>query len=399
MSIHAGVAYSNNPDAYHAGFEAAAKAIQNAGISEPHLVILFSSVAFDQEQVVKGARDGSGHAPLVGCSTAGEITNAGPHTKTVAAMAIQAEGVQFTPAKGAPVSDGAREAGAALARELKSAAPDMRAMMIFPDVLTGNGADVVRGIQDELGEHFPIMGGAAGDDFEFKQTYEYLGDEVHSGAVVGAGLSGNFVIGAGVRHGWMPIGVPMKVTRSNGATVYTIDDKPAISIYEDYFGESAGEMRREPLAKLAITYPLGLKVPELDEYLIRDPVTVGEDGSITCAAEIPEGSEVRLMIGSRERAVEAAQQAARKFMADFEAAGTKPDLVLVFNCIAREKLFGQKAHDEIHAVQEIIGPNVPMLGFYTYGEQAPIGGETRDTEKIRTRFYNETLVLFGIGHS
>jgi hypothetical protein len=40
---------------------------------------------------------------------------------------------------------------------------------------------------------------------------------------------------------------------------------------------------------------------------------------------------------------------------------------------------------------------VPLLGFYTYGEQAPIAGETRDHDKISSRFYNETIVLFGIG--
>ena len=46
---------------------------------------------------------------------------------------------------------------------------------------------------------------------------------------------------------------------------------------------------------------------------------------------------------------------------------------------------------------EIVGTHVPLLGFYTYGEQAPMGGETRDPAKIKSRFYNETVVIFGIG--
>jgi len=46
---------------------------------------------------------------------------------------------------------------------------------------------------------------------------------------------------------------------------------------------------------------------------------------------------------------------------------------------------------------KIIGEDVPLLGFYTYGEQAPIGGEIRDTEKISPRFYNETIVMFAVG--
>jgi hypothetical protein len=69
----------------------------------------------------------------------------------------------------------------------------------------------------------------------------------------------------------------------------------------------------------------------------------------------------------------------------------------MFNCIAREKLFSQKAKDEIAAVMEIIGRDVPLLGFYTYGEIVPIAGESRDSAKISTRFYNETIVLCAIG--
>ncbi|MCH8048521.1 FIST C-terminal domain-containing protein, partial [Patescibacteria group bacterium] len=274
----------------------------------------------------------------------------------------------------------------------------LKVFLMFPDVLTGNGADIVRGVLDVLGEHFVVLGGAAGDDFLFEKTYQYKDGEVVSGAVAGLGISGDFVMGAGVRHGWMPIGSPMIVTKSKGSVVYELDNKPAIRIYEDYFGEErAKDLKTEPLARLAITYPLGIKVSGLDEYLIRDPITADENGAITCAAEIPEGSEVRLMIGSKEKAIEAAQDAARKLMKDFQEKKAKPKFVLMFNCIAREKLFAQKANDEIQAVMKIIGNDVPLLGFYTYGEIAPIKGEVQDTDKIVSKFYNETVVMLAIG--
>ena len=69
----------------------------------------------------------------------------------------------------------------------------------------------------------------------------------------------------------------------------------------------------------------------------------------------------------------------------------------MFNCIAREKLFGSRAGEEIKAVMKIIGKDIPLLGFYTYGEQAPINGEILDVGKINSRFYNETVVLFAVG--
>ena len=398
MAIFAGVGLSKQQDAYRAGYEACKHAIEKSGKENPDITIVFASVSFDQKEVLKGVREASNKASLIGCTDAGEITNDGPNKNSVGVMAIASDQIQFYTGLGQGVKQGAREAGQAVAKEVKEKAQDsLKAFIMLPDVLTGNGADIVRGVLDVLGEHFPVVGGAAGDDFLFEKTYEYRDDEVASGAVAGVGLAGKFSIGAGVRHGWIPLGIPMKVTKAEGSVVYEIDGRPALSIYEDYFGDKASDLRKEPLARMAITYPLGIKLPDLDEYLIRDPITVDEKGAITCAAEIPEGSEIRLMIGSKEKAVEAAQDAAEKLMKDFEAQGSTPKFVLMFNCIAREKLFGEAANDEIQAVMKIIGKDVPLLGFYTYGEQAPVRGEVLDLEKCNTRFYNETVVMFAAG--
>ena len=398
MAIQAGVGQSARKDAYEAGIEACKQAMEKLGKNKPDLTIVFSSVSLDPEQVVRGVRKASNDAPLIGCTDAGSITNTGPVSNAVGVMAISSDKLEFYTGLGEGIKDGAREAGRAVAKEVQEKAKSpLKVFLMFPDVLTGNGADIVRGVLDVLGEHFPVLGGAAGDDFLFEKTYQYENGKVVSGAVAGVGISGDFVMGAGVRHGWMPIGTPMIVTKSKGSVVYELDHKPAVKIYEDYFGDRAEDLKKEPLARLAITYPLGIKLPEFDEYLIRDPITVDDKGAITCAAEIPEGSEIRLMIGSKEKAIEAAEDAARKLMKDFKEKGAAPKFVLMFNCIAREKLFGARANDEIQAVMKIIGNEVPLLGFYTYGEQAPIGGEVHDLKKCNPRFYNETIVMLAVG--
>jgi len=401
MAIKAGVYLSHEEDPEEAGYEAFTKALEQSGAEKADLSIVFSSIEKDQKAVIAGVRKANGNTPLVGCSDAGEITNAGPDKGGVAVMAISADNASFYTGIGEHISDGAREAGQAVARDVKQQAKDageeLRTFLMFPDVLTGNGADVVRGILDELGEHFPVLGGAAGDDFAFEKTYEYHNDTVYSGSVVGVGITGTFAMGAGVRHGWLPVGVPMTVTKSEGAVVHELDGKPAISIYEEYFGENAEDLRSEPLARTAITYPLGIKYPDQEDFFIRDPITVDENGSITCAAEIPEGVEVRLMIGSKDKAIEAATEAAEHLMGDLKKQNATPKFVLMFNCIAREKLFGESAKDEIDAVMKVIGEEVPVLGFYTYGEQAPIAGELLDTDKIYSRFYNETVAMFAVG--
>ncbi|OGI68676.1 hypothetical protein A3A05_03250 [Candidatus Nomurabacteria bacterium RIFCSPLOWO2_01_FULL_41_12] len=396
--IKAGVGSAYGEDPYAVGVNACQDAIEQLGDNNPDLLIVFSSVKYDQQKILDGVRSVAPGALLVGSSTSGEITTAGPlKDRSVAVMAIKSPGVKYFTGVGEDIGANPRLAGKIAADKVKEqAGANLKAFMMIPDVLVGNGADIVRGVLDSLGAHFPVVGGASGDDFAFKKTYQYANNKVYSGAVVGLGLTGDFKIGIGVKHGWVPVGEPMKVTKSAGAVIHEINGAPAVKIYEDYFGEEEAKiLRTEALAKLAITYPLGMKVPGSDELLIRDPITVDEKGSITCAAEIPEGSEVRLMIGSREEAVKVAKIAAENAVA--QLGGSAPKAVIIFNCIARNKLFGDKSGDEINAIQEAIGKQVPLIGFYTYGEQAPLGGEVKNIEKCNSAFHNETVVITILG--
>ncbi len=397
MSLRAEVGVSSGDNAYTVGANAAQEALTKLGF-QANLAIVFASSAYDQEKLLMGVRSITKDALLVGSSTAGEITTDGPSIKhSVAVMLMSSPDVKFYAAVGEGIANGPRDAGKRVGEEVKKlAGTDLKAFMMIPDVLAGNGADTVRGVLDALGEHFPVVGGASGDDFKFEKTFQYLNDKVYSGSVVGLGLVGNFKMGIGVKHGWIPVGSPMKVTRSTGAVLHELNGAPAINIYKDYFGaEEAEKLQKETLAKLAITYPLGMTVAGSDEMLIRDPITVDKNGSITCAAEIPEGSEIRLMIGSREEAVKVAKLAAEKAIDQLD--GSAPKAVIIFNCIARNKLFGERSGDEIDAIQEAVGKTTPLIGFYTYGEQAPLGGEVRNIEKCNPAFHNETVVICVLG--
>ncbi|MFH1583445.1 MAG: FIST N-terminal domain-containing protein [Candidatus Falkowbacteria bacterium] len=391
MSTKAGIGFSQDADSTKAGVEACKKAM--AEIRDPELIIVFSSVKYDQEKVLAGISQISGQTPLVGCSDAGEIVTEGSKEKGVAIMAIKSDKIDFVTAGGIMINGQPLEAGRKLAQEIKGKVRGkLNGLMVLSDVLTGNGADIVRGIQEELSGDVLLFGGAAGDDFAFKKTFSYLNDKVLPSALVGVGLSGDFSIGIGVRHGWEPIGLSMNITKSEGAVLKEVDNKPAIKIYEDYFGKKAEEIRKEPLAIMAITYPLGMKIKDSDEFLIRDPITVDDKGHITCAAEMPEGSEINLMIGSKDEAIAAAKKAAET--AKEQLKGKAPVAILVFNCIARHKLFGRHADNEIKAIKSVLGENVPLIGFYTYGEIAPFGISGKYCKSL---FHNETVVIIAIG--
>lgn len=395
MSLTSSVGVGYGEDSFLAGASACQDAVGRLGAGvKPSVIIVFASSKYNQEEMLRGVRSVSGDTLLVGSSTAGEISTEGPVGKSsIVVMALASSDVRFFAGVGTPVSKGPHDAGKSVADEVKRQAGDaLKTFIMLPDVLNGNGAETVRGVLESLGEHFPVVGGASGDDFQFKKTYQYLNDKVHTDSVVGLGLTGDFKIGIGVKHGWIPVGAPMKVTKSEGGVLHEVNGMPAIKIYEDYFGvEEASVLKTETLAKLAITYPLGLKVEGNDEMLIRDPLTVDQNGSITCAAEIPEGSEVRLMIGSIEEAVKVSKIAAKGALEQLE--GATPKAIIVFNCIARSKLFGQRSGEEISAIQEVLGREVPLIGFYTYGEQAPMNGEVKNINQCNSAFHNETVVI------
>jgi hypothetical protein len=387
MSFKCAVGKGKNPESAPAGQAAAEACRQALGTVAPDLLILFMSVAYNQQEVLEVVRRFYPGVPLIGCSTAGEIYAQGPDEKSVALVAIS--GIKAKLEMGSNIASDALAAGKTIGRNLAGQAG--RAVLLLSDGLAGDGAAIVRGVQEEIGSNIPLIGGAAGDDNLFKTTFEYLDGAVHSGTVVAAGLEGDFHFGIGVRHGWEPIGMPVRVTKSEGNRLLEINGLPAIRLYEEYFGEYTERLRTEPLGRLAVYYPLGQAVPDSDELLLRAPLTVEADGSIKLAAGVPEGVEVRLMIGSVERALQAARIAAMEALSQMQ--GRLPKLVLIFNCVARRRLLGPRAGEEIALIRDIMGKDVPVAGFYTYGEIAAVEG-------IKTNpscFHNETMVILALG--
>src|SRR3990167_802174 len=96
MSLKSGVGISQGDDSYTVGANACHDAINNLGESDPSLLIVFSSVKYDQQKMLDGVRSVSPKALLVGSSTAGEITTNGPAKyNSVAVMAIKSSDIKF----------------------------------------------------------------------------------------------------------------------------------------------------------------------------------------------------------------------------------------------------------------------------------------------------------------
>ena len=376
----ASIGWSAQTNPALAGESAAHNALQGLGGRPPCGAIVFGSSWFDQVKLIEGVRNVLQSIPVVGGSTAGELTPEGPKTHSCVVLALGYD-------DDVTVSWGA---GTGLERHPRTAGHDaaLQAMQQFPGrqrsgfIFFGDGllpgyADVVQGVQEVLGTSSLVAGGLMGDDWRFATTYQYADDRVLTRAVSGLLLGGLCTIGVGVEHGFAPISRPLRVTKAYRSVLYELDGKPAASVYEDYFGPAVmATVRHGGLSRELICYPLGIQ-RDGGGHLLRNVMGFGRDGSLECIGEVAEGMVVQLMIGSKEVALEAATLAAQQAVRSLQSVW----FVLVFDSVVRQRLLGQDTVTEFQRLRDVIGPSVPLLGCSTYGEQAPfsspsIGGRS-----------------------
>jgi hypothetical protein len=395
MGIQAGVGMSHHRNPKVAGQEAASKALEAAGAAKPDFVFMFATVGYDQQALLKSVREATDGAPLCGCSGEGVIAGgeADESNFCVGVMAISSDQLQFSHGMVTSLREDPAEAGRAIAKAIQSeVSADTLALFLFPDGITVNFDRLAAGLEGQLNlDHIlPLVGGTAGDNWEGKRTYQYHNDHVVSDGVAWALLSGGARIAWAVNHGCVPVGVEYKVTRSEGNVIYEIDGRPALEVLRDYLTED----ELEDWAKTIMTFSFGFKAPghmrAYDEYVIRGLVGGIDDttGSVTIPAEVPEGTSIWMTRRDYEKLADGIERAAEEIKTQL---GEEPArLVFQFDCAGRGKIFlrDQQKLQLLEALRGRIGPDVPWLGFYTFGEIAPVGE--------RNYFHNYTVVLTAI---
>lgn len=371
----AAAGWSTHPEAGSAGQAAARMALRQLGSRPAQGVLAFGSSWFEQPLLLEGIRSVFPSIPLIGGSTAGEITPEGPKQRGCVVLALASEELALGVGVGNGINENPRLAGHQAAqqavRNLK--ARTRSGLIFFGDGLLTGYTDVLRGIQDVLGTSSLVTGGLTGDDLRFTQTYQYADDHVVSQGIAGLLLGGSCAIGVGVQHGFQPISKPRRITRARANILFELDGRPASSFYEDYFGATILETVQDAgLTRRLIAYPLGIQLDSTGQFLLRNVRSFGDDGSLVCTGEVSEGSWVQLMIGNKELVIEAAATAAQDAIRPLRAVHA----VLIFDCVTRRQLLGQEAGVELARIQDVIGPAIPLVGCYTYGEQTPLGASS-----------------------
>lgn len=345
------------------------------------LVLVFGhSDLIDRPGPIEDLRAAFPTSCLVGCSTSGQILeNSIADAGAVVTIAkFQSPGVRLAVAADR-CSDGPLIAGRSLANQL--ADDDLRGVFILSEGLSINGSLLARGLRDALPDHVPATGGLAGDGERFKRTWICSNGEIFTSGVVAVGFYGDSIrFHHGCRGGWDPFGPARIITRSEGNTLYELDGKPALELYERYLGDKAAD-----LPASALLYPLAIHPPNDDRPLVRTILNINrDDGALIFAGDMPEGWTAQLMQGDFDHVIDGAGAAAG--MLPLDQLDDRPALCLAISCVGRRLILRHRAEDELEELRHSLPDRVATVGFYSYGELSPIVGSTCE-------LHNQTMTL------
>ncbi len=273
------------------------------------------------------------------------------------------------------------ECGRRLARQLKK--DQLKYIFVLGCGLNINGSLVIQGIREIVGENVLITGGLAGDSQKFQQTYTILNGDISDHSVVAVGLSGASIQTAyGSMGGWEPFGPVRRVTKSVDNVMFEIDGEPALDVYKRYLGD-----RTKDLPASGLLYPFAILKDNHDTSgLIRTILNVDEaTKSLIFAGDIPDKGLVQLMHSSNEALIDGAKKAA-EFTVEGLGGKKQEGLGILVSCVGRKLVMGEDIDDELDAVREVLG-QIPMVGFYSYGEICPQHGFQE------CKLHNQTMTI------
>ncbi len=364
-------------DATKAGKTAARDAISEVDES-PELAFTFASSYFDQSALISSITEEL-PCPVVGSSTAGEIVNGESHTESVVVMVIGGAlecGVGFGPMddEGTGGYEAITQAlsglgdGEITASVVAKNGDDWEPYNTLQTIVLGTAnipqkTPHLRSISDVTG-NVPYVGGWAGDDWKYDETWIYEDGRPRTERISTAVLQPNVRTGVGWASGLQPTEQSFRVTKADGHYIHELDGRPAEDVYRELFGDAIEH------GQFLISKPLGVHVGEDEMYVVVPGST--EDGSLKVTSQVPAGTEVRILDPSKDAVLDGTKAAIDTALTN---AGDPDDIaaVLVFNCNCRWYFLSdsESRNRETEIIKDAVGDDVPIAGLYSYGE---IGG-------------------------
>ena len=337
---------------------------------QPTLAIVFLSVKQDRGAVSKLLNDNG--IQIFGATTAGEFIDGEIEKGSIVILLLDMNPdcfkIEFLETSQETAFEDATKLGTAGKETFANPA-----FIIANSGVTLDGEPFVEGIIEGFGKspstddkEVTIFGGKAADDLALESTFVFTNGKSSDSAIVSLIIDEDKIEVKGIATcGWQAIGTTKTVTKSEGNTVYTIDDKPALDMLMNYLGvEIKQEGSKDIVTFLSFWYyPLQVERENVDPVIRTAMFANQEERSLICSGKVPQGAKIKFSLPPDFDSIDKVVEDCKGIK---ENAQQTADALIMFSCVSRYLSFGMVMKEELEQVQKIWG--APMAGFFSYGE-------------------------------
>lgn len=346
--------------AQHDSVNAAQELALKLGPEDWALVILFVSPNADVPAIIRDAADVFGLAPVVGCTTAGELAGRGYTQDQIVAIGLPAS--HFL-ARTVLVPDLDHFDAAEIIHKMVYNRNDLAGLapgwnheftFLMIDGLSTKEDALTSGLALGLGP-VPLFGGSAGDGSRFDTAFVLQGGVVHKNAAILTQIRTRCPVKVFKSDHLVPTEQRMVVTDADPARriVREINAEPAAREYARILGKDPEQLTTFTFAAHPVVVQIG------GQHHVRSIQRVDENGDLVFFSAIDEG--LVLTLAEPMDMVQHLKDELATLTQD-----SRPDAILGCDCLLRRLEAEEK--QMTGALSKVLSDN-RVVGFSTYGEQ------------------------------
>lgn len=362
MSVWEGVSTNNNA---RAAADEVTKSWPQQGFAANTVIIVFASTQQNPHEIAQYFYEKYPQCLVIGCTTSGEHLSGNHYNGSVVATAFTDPSIQWGVGLVQGLSSFSDEQAYQLGDQLfakigvkrEDVDPQKYFGLMFIDGMMAKEETVTAHLADAI-EGIPLIGGSAGDDLQFKETYVFYQGKAYRDAaiVVLAKAERPFYI---FKHQHFTSSkIKLTITKADVAArrVYEINGYPAAQAY----ARALGVKREELKGDVTFLHPVVFSCNQ--KLYVRSIQQVFDDDSMTFYCAIEEG--MVLEVGGHHDIEQSLQEEFNTLIQQYGGA----QFFLGYNCILRAlETTSLKKHDQLGESFRKVSQH--SICFDTYGEQ------------------------------
>jgi small ligand-binding sensory domain FIST len=350
------------------GRKAVKQALLQLG-STPNLAFVFVAAQHpeDAEQAMLASHSHLSSATVVGTSASG-VMSGGLASDAGVAVAVWAARIPGLRARSfhlevMPAGDGQHIVGLPARRR------DDVVALLFTDPWSFPATDFAAHASALLND-LPVVGAVASGPAPARTTRFLLDGRIQGRGAVGVMIGGHVEVDTMVSPACRPVGPTLTVTDSEGFLLKSLAGTPAALRAQEVIASLDEPERSLALSGMQLGVAVVAQDPRMGDFVIHDFQSAqGQRGALQMVAPVPVGSTVQFHVRDENAADEDLNVMLEGVAARM---GSRLAGGLLFASTSRGRfMFGRGDHDALVAQGRL---GVPVSGFFSEAELAPIGG-------------------------